>query len=321
MYYKDKNKHMTSLPEMSYDWKGSALLNESSLHQLSPYLGKMKSSMAKSLISAFSKQDDYIYDPFSGSGTVSLEAWINNRNIISNDLNPYAYLLTKAKLSPYLSIDNALEDIRRFDKKIYNHTKTIDLRQVPKWVRAFFHPNTLREILSWVEVLRANRSYFLLACLLGILHHQRPGFLSYPSSHTVPYRRENKFPSEEFPELYCYRPVKERLEKKVIRALKRVPALNNSIFRKCHKTDAVRFNPNQKIQINIFRHILFQISLTIADIPAEMCASYGDFLDQRCIYRYCLIVIFHTKKHHIHPASEICYGKISCHLCIKTNFF
>lgn len=236
-----------TLTSLASEWKGSALLEESSLHQLSPYLGKMKSLMANSLISSFSAEGDNIYDPFSGSGTVSLESWISNRNIIANDLNPYAVLLTKAKLSPYSSVDDALIAIDKFEMKVSKIIKTIDLRRVPIWVRSFFHPETLREILAWIKVFKANRAYFLLACILGILHHQRPGFLSYPSSHTVPYRRENKFPRDEFPELYQYRPVKERLEKKVVRALKRVPPLNKEVIRQCSNTNAARLNPSLKI--------------------------------------------------------------------------
>ena len=38
----------------------------------------------------------------------------------------------------------------------------------------------LRETLGWTYVLRRRRRWFLLASLLGILHHQRPGFLSFP---------------------------------------------------------------------------------------------------------------------------------------------
>ena len=79
---------------------------------------------------------------------------------------------------------------------------------------------------------------FLLACLMGILHHQRPGFLSFPSSHTVPYLRINKFPRADHPDLYEYRSVDDRLEAKVRRAFKRVPKLNFEISRRCYSTGA-----------------------------------------------------------------------------------
>src|SRR5690349_9941788 len=84
-------------------WGGSALKVESTLHQLSPYIGKIKSSIAASLIRQFTRKGDVVYDPFSGSGTVCLESWLNGRIAIANDLSPYALVLSKAKLFPYVS--------------------------------------------------------------------------------------------------------------------------------------------------------------------------------------------------------------------------
>lgn len=228
-------------------WSGSALRQESTLHQLSPYLGKMKSSMANSLVSTVTRKGDCIYDPFCGSGTVALESWISGRNIIANDLSPYAFTLTQAKLYPHYSIDNANTEISDINKQIFSNINKIDLRRVPQWVRVYFHPKTLRETIAWSQVLKRRESYFLLSCLMGILHHQRPGFLSHPCSHTVPYKREKNFPQEEFPELYQYRPVRERLEKKVQRALKRVPQLDNDLIRICTCHDAAKYTPKQKV--------------------------------------------------------------------------
>ena len=73
---------------------------------------------------------------------------------------------------------------------------------------------------------------------MGILHHQRPGFLSYPSSHTVPYLRIKKVPKNKHPELYEYRSVSDRLEAKVTRAFKRKPKLNFGLSRRCYSTGA-----------------------------------------------------------------------------------
>jgi hypothetical protein len=229
------------------EWKGSATHLESTLHQISPYIGKIKSSMAGSLISTLSSKAETIYDPFSGSGTVSLEAWAAGKNVLSNDLNPYAFLLTQAKLYPCLSIDRAFDEINRVAKETFFLIRKVDLRIVPPWVRAFFHPTTLREVIAWTQILRSHKSHFLLACLLGILHHQRPGFLSYPSSHAVPYLREKKFPRKTFPKLYEYRPVRERLERKVIRTLKRVPLLDQKLKRSCYRKDAGSFMPDKMV--------------------------------------------------------------------------
>lgn len=235
------------LSNISDTWKGCAIQKESSLHQISPYIGKMKSSMASTLISSFTRQAETIYDPFCGSGTVALEAWTAGRNVIANDLSPYAFALTQAKLSPCLSVEDAFAEIDTLSKQMHSLVPTIDLRKIPKWVRSFYHPDTLREIVAWSKVLVSRKSYFLLSCLLGILHHQRPGFLSYPSSHTVPYLREKNFPQDIYPELYQYRPVQERLKKKAQRALKRVPLLDPEISRKGYMRDAAKFVPEKKV--------------------------------------------------------------------------
>ncbi len=235
------------IQQMLLDWQGSSLKNESTLHQLSPYIGKIKSSMAGSIVDSFTKQGDVVYDPYCGSSTIGLESWIAGRHAIAADLSPYAFVLSKAKLFPVKSIEDALSEIEIVDKLVKKKSQAIDLRTVPLWVRTFFHPETLSETISWSSILSNRRSYFLLACLLGILHHQRPGFLSYPSSHTVPYLREKKFPRRKYSELYEYRTVRERLENKVRRALKRVPELDYEIKRECHLVDSSTFVPKDKV--------------------------------------------------------------------------
>lgn len=233
--------------EIATKWKGSTIGKESTLHQIAPYIGKMKSSMASALITHFTRKSDFLYDPFCGSGTVAFEAWAAGRHVIANDYSPYAYAITKAKLFPYFSLDEAINEIDNVEKEVDTFVGTIDLRRIPPWIRSFFHPETLREIIAWVQVLSSSNSYFLLSCLLGILHHQRPGFLSYPSSHTVPYLRQKKFPSSVYPALYKYRAVRERLEKKVIRALKRVPELDSQFIRECHLSKATDCIPRNRI--------------------------------------------------------------------------
>src|SRR5258707_255730 len=133
---------------LTCNWSGSALKAESTLHQLSPYIGKLKSSIAGSLVSQFTKAGDLIYDPFSGSGTVALETWVAGRNIVANDLSPYAALLTRAKLFPYKSLEAAQRDIERLSPEADAECETIDLRSVPSWVRKFFHSETLREAMA-----------------------------------------------------------------------------------------------------------------------------------------------------------------------------
>ena len=209
-------------------WANSCTHQECSLHQLSPYIGKLKSVIARDLILEYSQPGQLVVDMFCGSGTVPLEAARLGRRVFASDMSRYAVTLTKGKLYAPTGIESALADLDRLLERVESLSMP-DLRNVPRWVRAFFHPRTLKEALRLNEFLRHERQYFLLAALLGILHHQRPGFLSFPSSHLVPYLRSNKFPREVYPDLYEYRPVAPRLKAKVKRALKRPPT--NSLFK------------------------------------------------------------------------------------------
>ena len=60
------------IADVLVDWEERTLYSECTWHQLSPYIGRMKSSMARSLVSQFSQPGDTVYDPFSGAGTESV---------------------------------------------------------------------------------------------------------------------------------------------------------------------------------------------------------------------------------------------------------
>jgi hypothetical protein len=207
-------------------WNGSFTAKEVTLHQLAPYIGKLKSGIVHSLITYFTRPGDRICDPFVGSGVVALEALVLRRRVFANDLSRYAIALTLGKLTA----PPTLEEAERKTDELIGHVEkfwhTLDARSVPQWVRAFFHPRTLKEIIVAFDFCKRRSDWFHAACLCGILHHQRPGFLSYPASHMVPYLRSKLFPRNDFPTLYEYRPLGVRLQAKVNRAYKRAPKGN-----------------------------------------------------------------------------------------------
>ena len=209
-------------------WKTSCVHSECTLNQIAPYIGKIKSSIAKDLILRFSKEKDLVIDPFVGSGTISLEAILNNRNSFAVDCSPYSKILCLAKFNPPDSLDSALEKVESFIAKS-SSLDDPDLRKVPIWVRRFFNPQTLKETIKFSQLCKDKKEYFLLAALLGILHHQRPGFLSYPASHLVPYLRDKKFPINQYPEMYEYRELRPRIIAKIKRIYKRFNKTNYNI--------------------------------------------------------------------------------------------
>lgn len=223
-------------------WEGNFQASESTLHQLAPYIGKMKSRMAQCLIESFSEPGDLVLDPFVGSGVVALECAIHGRGIFCSDINPYAVTLTKAKLTAPSTLDEVLAKAQEYLYHAKMASPSFSGELVPSWVKQFFHPQTLRETIVLVKLLRRNKEHFLLACLLGILHHQRSGFLSFPASHLVPYLRTQKFPRENHPELYEYRDIAPRLENKIRRVYRRFPRIDPSLPKECIQRDATSLN-------------------------------------------------------------------------------
>lgn len=202
------------------DWRLACTHTECTLHQLAPYVGKLKSSIARALVQKYTNKGDLIVDPFAGAGTVVLEAALAGRRAFGSDISPYARVLSIAKLFPPRCLKDA---IRRAEQALESAARlpSPDLRYVPSFVKAFFHPATLKEALKFAQVCREPGHEFLMACFLGILHHQRPGFLSYPSSHLVPYLRDRKYPKADFPQMYSYRELRPRLIAKITRTFAR----------------------------------------------------------------------------------------------------
>jgi hypothetical protein len=192
-------------------------------HQLAPYIGRIKTTIASHLVEEYTRPGHLVVDPFCGSGVIPLEAAMRGRRVVAGDVNAYGVTLTRAKLHAPPSEAAAMALLERRWRGGMRRVPTVDLRGVPLWVRRFFHPETLRHALALRDELTAQGDAFLMACLLGILHHQRPGFLSYPSSHLVPYLRDKLFPRSKFADLYEERDVYPRLVAKVHRTYRRPP--------------------------------------------------------------------------------------------------
>jgi DNA modification methylase len=234
------------------------------LHLISPYVGKIRPVLARHLIKTYTKPKSIVYDPFCGSGTVPLEAWACGNKCFATDLNDYAITLTKGKLTPYKSLDDALERLDRTNSCLKKDKSRKESIGVPQWVSSFFHPKTLSEVLKWTSYLKERKEWFLLSCLLGILHHQRPGFLSFPSSHGAPYLRNNKYPEGMFPELYEYREVYSRLRAKVTRAYKNFPNLDFRIQRVVRRASSANVTPPENRIHTIVTSPPYMKSLTYA---------------------------------------------------------
>jgi DNA modification methylase len=69
-------------------------------HDYHRYPAKFIPQLANKLISIYTKEDDIVCDPFMGSGTALVESIVLKRKAIGVDINPIAWLITKAKTTP-----------------------------------------------------------------------------------------------------------------------------------------------------------------------------------------------------------------------------
>jgi hypothetical protein len=155
-------------------------------------------------------------------------------------------MLTRAKLHAPASLKYALAQIDFADSFLKQHA---DVRGdlIPSWVRSFFNERTLYETITLMTELIRRRLYFGAGCLLGLLHHQRPGFLSYPASHLAPYLRDNLYPREQFPEAYEYRDPLIRLRQRFEHILSSTALHRSSTFKVAQASILAKYVPDQSI--------------------------------------------------------------------------
>jgi site-specific DNA-methyltransferase (adenine-specific) len=117
---------------------------------------------------------DLVYDPFSGRGTVPLEAALAGRRAYASDANPLAVALSRAKVHIPAS-SRARARITQLENR-YTHP-AIDA--VPDQISMLYSKPTLRQLVYLKDALVRTRHVdgFLVAALLGLLHgnHSKDG--------------------------------------------------------------------------------------------------------------------------------------------------
>lgn len=184
----------------------------SNFHGISSYVGRIKPAFAYWLIDSLTKEGEVVYDPFCGVGTVPLEAAIMGRKSIGNDLNPYAVLVSKGKMD-INGLENELDYLNNIE---IQNSKYVNISDVPNWVKEYYHPDTLKEIIFLRDQFKLEKKYFLLGCLLGISHGHRPQHLSIRTGYIIPYIPNPKPPVE-------YKNSISKLKEKIIRMYKDYP--------------------------------------------------------------------------------------------------
>jgi hypothetical protein len=160
-----------------------------------------------------------ILDPLGGVGTIALEGCLQGRAANTNDLNPLAYIVATAKVSPP-TLDEAESGVKELERELSNlRLNSADWESAKFGLNAtisdYFNEKTLEEILKarkyYLEKEKLNAiDAFLKASLLHILHGNRPYALSRTSHPITPF-----YPSGPFE----YRPLIQKLRDRVQRML------------------------------------------------------------------------------------------------------
>jgi len=200
----------TELPALALapEWKDQQRLWGHTFHPMCSYLASFPAALTHAFIARYSRPGDVVLDPFSGRGTTPLQACAEGRIGVGNDLNPFAHLLTAAKVEPATRAQAATrlaqlrlawnadstawlglgERIARapYDPDSLTPTagsggRAIDgVEPVPTEVALAFHPRTLAQLLFVRTTLRLEdrTDRFLAAALTGILHGKSASYLS-----------------------------------------------------------------------------------------------------------------------------------------------
>lgn len=107
-----------------------------SIHEVS-YRACFKPQLPKFFIDRLTEPGDAVYDPFMGRGTTPIEAALNGRVPVANDINPLSTLLTRPRLDPpsMQAVANRLAEVP-WDQDI----------EIDDRLLAFYHRNTLRQL-------------------------------------------------------------------------------------------------------------------------------------------------------------------------------
>jgi hypothetical protein len=205
----DRAPDLQALP-IAPEWKDQQRLWGHSFHPMCSYLASFPAALAHAFIGRYSRRGDVVLDPFSGRGTTPLQACAEGRIGLGSDLNPFAHLLTAAKVEPAAPAEarTRLAGLRLTwatdsaawlalaDAVLADPGRTGALvpiagsgdrplgaargEPVPAEVAVAFHRRTLAQLLLVRTSLRLDRptDRFLAAALTGILHGKSASYLS-----------------------------------------------------------------------------------------------------------------------------------------------
>jgi DNA modification methylase len=118
------------------------------VHGLHPYLGKFIPQLVEVFLERYFTPNDWVYDPFVGSGTTLVEANAFGVRGIGCDISAFNCLLTRVKTTAYspgaleMALRVTYEDSRHVEDDLNDHPASV-------WLQRWYAPMALRELLAY----------------------------------------------------------------------------------------------------------------------------------------------------------------------------
>jgi len=139
-------------------------------HGLHKYPAKFFPELPRWLIKRYSDEKDLILDPFSGSGTVNVEAILIKRHSVGIDVDPFSRFISEVKTTP-LPID----EIEHAQKRLLNLVTKFDVSKVKEtdipefpyrdnWFNReiIFELAYIKKIIKSLKISEETKNYFLV---------------------------------------------------------------------------------------------------------------------------------------------------------------
>ena len=240
------------------------------IHEIS-YRACFKPQLPGYFIERHTQPGDVVYDPFSGRGTTAIEAALQGRKVIANDINPLSALLAAPRLA-LPSLDAIAERLAEIPRHLAGRAPPLAM---------FYERKTLRELMAlrdWLLQRRASGEADAIDGWIGMVATNRltghsPGFFSvysFPPNQAVTAARQIRINAQRA-QKPVYRDTHALILKKSAQLLRGLSAEQIKALRKASKT--ARFLTGDARQTRKIRS--GSVALTVTSPPFLDVVDYA----------------------------------------------
>ncbi|MDT0308050.1 DNA methyltransferase [Streptomyces sp. DSM 44917] len=209
------------IQDLPQQWRSAPRRWGHPLHSLCSYFAMFPPQLAHFFVDWLTQPGEAVYDPFSGRGTVPLEAVLQGRRGYGSDANPLAVTLSRAK-TKVPSKRTLLKRLAEIEASFSRNT--VSINDEPENIAMLYSDHTLKQLVWLKDQLdRTNDTdCFWIATILGMLHgnHNKTGpsgfSISMPNTFAMAPRYVAKYIREHGlvrPEVNVFDMLKARLER------------------------------------------------------------------------------------------------------------